>query len=359
MKMKNITKKFIGLVLGLVMVVGLSVSAMAADFDIGWGWDNGEIVVATTQPIAVEQFRIGRGHDEVVNIYTFSIDTLFSARETRHMIHHREHGTVGREEWRFLENPTLNEYYYMVEFENVFTDYTREGDTFTFSRPGLIGWYIIMEDYSPEINEWAGSDEFAFIVRIVDDPTEPTEPTTPDGVAPNLNTASGWAHNSINQAFELGLIPAALQNNYTANITRAEFASLAVALYETITGEEIAITREIVFNDTTDINVHKAAYIGVVQGVGDGNFAPDRGLTRQEAAVMLARLAYVAGQPLAEQAPAFADNAQIAPWAFDAVGQMQASGIMGGVGDNMFAPQGDYTREQSIITILRLLTELN
>jgi len=40
----------------------------------------------------------------------------------------------------------------------------------------------------------------------------------------NLSIASTWAHDSINQAFELGLIPAALQNNYTANITRAEFA---------------------------------------------------------------------------------------------------------------------------------------
>jgi hypothetical protein len=36
------------------------------------------------------------------------------------------------------------------------------------------------------------------------------------------------------------------------------------------------------------------------------------------------------------------------------VGQMQASGIMGGVGDNRFAPQGRYTIEQSITTMLRV-----
>jgi hypothetical protein len=33
---------------------------------------------------------------------------------------------------------------------------------------------------------------------------------------------------------------------------------------------------------------------------------------------------------------------------------MQNTGIMGGVGNNRFDPQGDYTREQSIVTILRL-----
>ena len=33
---------------------------------------------------------------------------------------------------------------------------------------------------------------------------------------------------------------------------------------------------------------------------------------------------------------------------------MQAAEIMGGTGDNMFSPLGDYTREASIVTILRL-----
>ena len=32
---------------------------------------------------------------------------------------------------------------------------------------------------------------------------------------------------------------------------------------------------------------------------------------------------------------------------------MQKSGVMGGVGDNKFDPKGSYTREQSIITMLR------
>jgi len=36
------------------------------------------------------------------------------------------------------------------------------------------------------------------------------------------------------------------------------------------------------------------------------------------------------------------------------VGLVQGSGIMGGVGDNRFDPQGEYTREQSILTMLRL-----
>jgi len=164
---------------------------------------------------------------------------------------------------------------------------------------------------------------------------------------------STWAESYVTAAIAAGLVPEALQSHHTQNITRAEFARLAVTLYEYITGEEIA--GRVRFHDTRDINVERAAYIGVVTGVGDGNFAPERNLTREQAAVMLSRLAYILEQPLPAQAATFADNAQVSDWAADAVGQMQATGIMGGIGDNRFAPQGAYTREQSIITIMRLL----
>jgi len=169
---------------------------------------------------------------------------------------------------------------------------------------------------------------------------------------PNLNTASTWAHDGIIGAFELGLIPQALQNNFTANTSRAEFSALAVALYETVTGRVIAGRMQ--FNDTTDINVQKMGYLGVVTGVGGGNFAPNDTITREQAAVMIARLANAMRRPLPLASATFADNADISSWAIEGVGQVQGVGIMGGVGNNVFAPRGMYTREQSIITMLRL-----
>ena len=176
---------------------------------------------------------------------------------------------------------------------------------------------------------------------------------------PDLSTASDWAREDITKAIELGLVPQALQNYYTQATTRAEFAALVVYLYETVTGREIATDRSIAFSDTTDVNVHKAATIGVVMGVGENRFDPDAQLTREQAAVMLARLAYAIGQPLEQADATFYDNADVSDWAVDAVGQMQESGIMGGVGNNLFSPGGDYTREQSIVTILRLFDILD
>ena len=59
------------------------------------------------------------------------------------------------------------------------------------------------------------------------------------------------------------------------------------------------------------------------------------------------------GHPLPQAAPAFSDSAAIASWAAAGVGQVQAAGIMEGNG-SAFTPQGAYTREQCILTVLRL-----
>ena len=180
---------------------------------------------------------------------------------------------------------------------------------------------------------------------------QPTPPPLQNIQNPNT-TPSVWAQEMVNTAIENNLVPQHLQSHYTQATTRAEFTALAVALYESVMGYEI--TGRMQFDDTDDVNVQKMGALGVVLGVGGGNFAPNDTLTREQAAVILARLANAMDKPLPEDAASFNDNASIAPWAIVQVGQMQAAGIMDGVGGGMFEPQGPYTREQSIVTLLRL-----
>lgn len=171
-------------------------------------------------------------------------------------------------------------------------------------------------------------------------------------VDPDAEAPSSWAVQDINEAAALKLIPSELNSAYGQQITRAEFCALAVMLYEKVSGKEI--TERQTFADTTDVNVQKMGALGIVNGVGEDQFAPDALLTREQAATMLARLAEAIGKPLPEKAATFADNASISTWAIVQVGQVQEAGIMNGVSDTMFSPQGKYTREQSIVTMLRL-----
>ena len=58
--------------------------------------------------------------------------------------------------------------------------------------------------------------------------------------------------------------------------------------------------------------------------------------------------------PLALNLATFTDMGSISSFALDSVSQMQATGVISGVGTNIFSPKGDYTHEQSIVTIVRL-----
>jgi len=184
-------------------------------------------------------------------------------------------------------------------------------------------------------------------------------PTNLTGIA----SASGWAQGDITRAVDLGLVPQSLQNNYRANITRAEFAALAVTLYENVTSAEIEARFQ--FNDTTDVNIEKAAGRGFIlgvrsQGMNGFDANPDNEITRQEASAMLMRIMWeITGEPRSVGTHVFADNAQIADWARNSVGIVHTAGIMGGTGNNQFNPTGSFTREQSIITMLRIFDMIN
>jgi len=123
-------------------------------------------------------------------------------------------------------------------------------------------------------------------------------------------------------------------------------------MYELVAG--LRVPGRVRFNDTNAESVMKAAYIGFVNGYGGGMFGPNDLLTREQAATLLAQLANSLGKPFPARMPTFADNDKISSWAINEVGMIQAAGIMGGVGNNIFDPRSDYTREQSIISIMRV-----
>ena len=181
--------------------------------------------------------------------------------------------------------------------------------------------------------------------------TNPTYTLNVPGT-PAEEKPSGWAQGYVKEAVEAGIVPEELQGGYTQAATRGEFCALAVQLYETATGK--TVTERVKFDDTTDENVEKAAALGVVSGVAPGKANPNGTITREQAAVMLAKLAEVCGKPLSAGESSFADGASISGWAAGAVDQIASNGIMSGTGGGNFSPKGRYTREQSITTMLSM-----
>ena len=170
--------------------------------------------------------------------------------------------------------------------------------------------------------------------------------------ASHYRTPSSWAVAAVNEGIQRNIVPKPLQKKYAEPITRAEFCSLATSFYEEVSGTEIK--ERAAFTDTKDKNIEKMGGLGVVTGVGEGRFHPDALLTREQAAVILTNLSRAMGKELSAAMPDFTDHDAISAWALEQVGQVQQAGIMNGVDQGRFAPKDPYTREQSIVTMMRM-----
>lgn len=169
---------------------------------------------------------------------------------------------------------------------------------------------------------------------------------------------SGWAREQVDSAAVKGLMPDGLGDDFTVNITRAEFAALAVKLYEAMSGETAPAPGESPFSDTNEAVIIQANALGIVNGVGDDKFSPDALVTREQAATMLSRVYTKLGGTIPAGTTTFADNDKISNWAMDAVAFMTSKEILNGVGNNQFAPQGNASIEQALAIALRMFENL-
>ena len=173
-------------------------------------------------------------------------------------------------------------------------------------------------------------------------------------------TASPWTADQkiFERAEALGLIPDSLRgSDWTKPITRAEFAAIAVKVYESLSGVKAIPSVVNPFTDTTDIEVLKAYNVGITAGTAADKFSPNVVLNREQAATMLTRVfkrVSIPGWTLDKDSPLeytkpapFADDASISPYAKDSVYFMVANGIITGIGNNMFAPRAITSAEQA------------
>lgn len=169
------------------------------------------------------------------------------------------------------------------------------------------------------------------------------------------NGASAWAVPELDKAAEYGLITDRIKDNVAGNITREEFAEIAVRLYEIYTGLK-AQTGSISFSDTSNPEILKAANLGLVLGVGEGKYAPNQLVTREQMATIMLRALKVLnpGEDYSTAGAAkFSDDNLIESWARDGVYYCSKAGILKGTGNNMFDPDGNSTREAAVIVCTR------
>ena len=176
---------------------------------------------------------------------------------------------------------------------------------------------------------------------------------------------------TVYPAFRIGLKDtdhdayiAGYNNGYVGpndTLTRAQAAQI---IYTLMTDEAKAENAKKNGKTFVDVSKNHWAYeaitmmtkAGVMVGTGDGKFAPDTVITREQFATMLWRYA---GSPASEHSlAAYADAASVNSWAADAMAWAVERGIITGVTSDTLAPQGTATRAQAAAMLMRYLEGL-
>ena len=171
---------------------------------------------------------------------------------------------------------------------------------------------------------------------------------------------SHWAKDYVNRAADAGWVNGVGGGLFQPDgtLTRAMFVTMLAGL----AGVDEADYPGSTFSDVSvgqwyAPSVAWAASEGIVSGTGDGRFEPNRNITRQEMAqIMAGYLAWkgVDTHPTADpSAYNIPDRADIAPWALDSVCFCYEKGLLSG-GDHGFAPLDNATRAQACVVLCGL-----
>lgn len=189
------------------------------------------------------------------------------------------------------------------------------------------------------------------------------EDTTPGTDAPatgfNDVPADHWAADFIKVLADAGIINGDEDGNFNTEgkITRAEFTKMVAVLF----GLEIKDDATVDFNDCDADDwfvkyVAAAVEAGYINGVGEGTFAPNDTISREDACTILGRALGLA----AENANLnFADADAVADYAAQYIALLSELGFINGYEDGTFAPKNEITRAEAAKIIAGIYADKN
>jgi len=196
------------------------------------------------------------------------------------------------------------------------------------------------------------------------------EIANPPGVTPPQNSGNGfrdlpdshWAYSYIGKLADIGVVSGNSEGNFEPErtVTRAEYVKMLVMTFG--------------LNDTanasgfTDVapDAWYASYIaaaqsnGIIYGNEQNQVLPEAQITREDMAVMLGRVMEATGNVLPQnrEYAGFSDQTIISGYAADYVWSMYCAEIIDGTGGGAFEPKSFATRAQAAKVIVAALEEV-
>ncbi len=163
--------------------------------------------------------------------------------------------------------------------------------------------------------------------------------------------SSHWAKEFIDYVVGRGLLSGTSTAAFSPNTAMSR--GMLVTALGRLTGVDIGDYKTVSFTDV-EADKYYTPYIewaykkGIVSGIGNSKFAPDRDITREEIALIFSNYAKATGYtlPVTLEAVAFADDDRIGSTYKEAIKVMQQAGIMMGGNGNKFNPKANTTRAE-------------
>ena len=165
-----------------------------------------------------------------------------------------------------------------------------------------------------------------------------------------------WAEADINDMAKRGIVSGVTETTFEPEreITRAEFAAL-VARALRLTAQNGAAFEDVAANSWYADEVAAASAAGLISGY-DGFFRPDDTITREEMAVIIVKACqFRGGETVTGQIDRFADKDDISSWALTYADQAVSTGLISGMTADTFAPRNNATRAQVTSLLKRML----
>lgn len=171
---------------------------------------------------------------------------------------------------------------------------------------------------------------------------------------------SAWYYCTVRAAWENDIIQGTTETTFDPNgtLTRA----MAVTLLWRLAGEP-EVEFEPTFSDVREAHwfadaVLWGSSLDIVKGVGDGRFAPNEPITREEFAVFIYRYASSVGLEMEiseDFVLDFVDNDLIRPWAIEAMHWAVSRGIIQGAAGLRLQPRESATRAEAVTMLQRFI----
>lgn len=155
------------------------------------------------------------------------------------------------------------------------------------------------------------------------------------------------------------LIPATgyAQENTASGVTRVEFATWMNQVFRYMNEGEWNF-RDQAVNESSMLELRKAVAAGYMQGYGDGTLRPYQTVSRQEAAVMLARAFRLSSESGSEKPASMKDIGEWPEWSSSAISALFQQGYVSGYPDRTFRPKQPISQSEAVSLIGHISGEI-